>query len=75
MNDEEKIIRYLEEKIPTLAEGAVKQAYLHTLLSGLSILEIENGAIVEVFPDGTKKIIKKLLPPIPIKKGQRLEIR
>lgn len=67
----EKSMRYLEEKIPELAEMALKQAYWNALSSGRSVLESKNGTLIEVFPDGTEKKIKKLEPWIPVKKGQR----
>lgn len=70
----EKTMRFLEEHIPELAELAVKQAYWNALASGNSVLECENGIIMEIHPDGTRKIIKKLTPPKKITVGQRLEI-
>lgn len=72
---QEKTMRFLEEHIPELADLAIKQAYWHALASGNSVLESENGSIVEVRPDGTRKVIKQLPPPTLIKQGQRLEIR
>ncbi len=71
----EKAIRFLEEQIPEMADSAVKQAYWRTLAAGYNVLESENNAIVEVHPDGSRKIIKKLAPCIPVFKGQRLEIQ
>lgn len=67
----EKSMRYLEEKIPKLAELAVIQAYWSALASGRSVLEARDGVLVEVFPDGTEKIVKKIAPWTPVKKGQR----
>lgn len=72
---DEKTQRFLEESIPELAEAAVKQAYWRALAAGHSVLTTENGMLVEVHPDGTKKIIKKLAPPISVVKGIRLEIK
>lgn len=71
----EKTLRYLEESIPELAEGAVTQAYWRALGAGYSVLKAENGMLVEVHPDGTKTNIKKLPSPIPVEKGLRLEIK
>ena len=34
-------------------------------------LEVENGAIVEVFPDGSRKFIKQIDPAIPAQLGQK----
>lgn len=70
----EEAISYLEEHIPELAGVAFKQAYWAALASGSSVLIIENGDLVEVFPDGTRKFIKHLPPSTSVTPGQRLEI-
>ena len=71
----EKELDYLEEHIPELAEAAFKQAYWAALASGSSVLMSENGNLVEVFPDGTRKIIKPLPPSTPVTPGQKLSIQ
>lgn len=75
MKINEKTMRFLEEHIPELADAAVKQAYWQTLAAGNSVLESDNGTLVETHPDGTRKIIKQLLPSIPVAKGQKLQIQ
>ena len=70
----EKAIDYLEEHIPELAEIAFKQAYWAALASGSSVLVSENGSLVEVFPDGTRKFIQKLPPWTPVTRGSKLNI-
>lgn len=70
----EEAMCFLEAHIPELAEIAFKQAYWAALASGSSVLISENGKLVEVFPDGTQKFIKQLPPPIPVTRGQKLEI-
>lgn len=72
---DEEAMHFLEEQIAAMADSAAKQAYLRTLAAGHSVLESENNALVEVHPDGTRRIIKKITPAIPVVKGQRLEIR
>ena len=74
MSVNEKSMLFLEEHIPDLADLAVKQAYWKALASGSCVLMCENGNIVEVHPDGSQKVIKKLSPPIRVTKGQRLKI-
>lgn len=59
-NDNEKMIDYLEQHIPEMAQAAVKQAYWQALASGSSVLVGENGVINEVFPDGTVKFVKNI---------------
>ncbi len=74
MNTQEQTMRYLEEHIPDLASAATKQAYWQALAAGSSVLERENDSLVEVFPDGSRKIIKPLPAQTPTQLGQRLEI-
>ena len=71
----EKAMCFLEEHIPELADVAFKQAYWSALASGSSVLISENGNLVEVFPDGKQKIIKRLSPSISVVRGQKLEIQ
>lgn len=71
----EEAISFLEEHIPELAGVAFKQAYWAALASGSSVLISENGNLVEVFPDGKQKFIKRLPPATPVTRGQRLEIQ
>jgi hypothetical protein len=75
MKSNEKVIDYLEEKIPELAELAIKQAYWQALASGSSVLEIENDTLIESFPDGTKRIVKHIEPFTPVKRGAKLEAK
>jgi hypothetical protein len=71
MTEQEAAIEFLEERIPELAEAAVTQAYWQALASGNSVLETDNGVIYEVFPDGTRKAVKTIEPPIPVEKGEK----
>ena len=71
----EKELDYLEAHIPELAEVAFKQAYWAALATGSSVLMSENGNLVEIFPDGTRKIIKPLPPGMKVKKGQKFQLR
>ncbi len=54
----------LEAFIPLLAKGAMQKAYLDTLASGDSVLEVINDTIYEVFADGTKCKIKDVAPSL-----------
>lgn len=71
----EEAMCFLEEHIPELADVAFKQVYWAALASGSSVLISEKGNLVEVFPDGKQKFIKRLPPSIPVTRGQRLEIQ
>jgi len=70
---EDEIIN-LEEQFPYIAETSVKQAYFEALSSGSSVLIAENDELVEVFPSGKKRVIKKIDPRISIKKGAKFKI-
>ncbi len=74
MELKEEVIKYLESHIPEMVDGATRQAYWQTLASGDSVLVTDNGHIVEVFPDGTRKIVKKIEPLIAIEIGKKIEI-
>jgi hypothetical protein len=63
-------IDFLESHIPELAEVAAKQAYWQALANGSSVLKVEKGEIIEVFPDGSRKFIKKINPLIPVPLGK-----
>lgn len=65
----------LEELIPLLAKGAVQKAYLDALASGNSVLEVINGAIYEVFADGSKKKIKDVAPYIKVDISKKIKLR
>lgn len=75
MPNSEKAMRFLEEHIPELAQSAVTQAYWQALASGSSVLQSENGAIYEVFPDGTRKLIKTTARPSIVTVGETRELR
>lgn len=70
----EQAIDYLEQHLPELMATATKQAYWQTLASGHSVLIAENGYLVEVFPDGTKKTIKEIGKTQPSKLGKSFTI-
>ncbi len=74
-NGDEKTIEFLEKHIPEMAQAAVQQAYWQALASGSSVLVAENGAINEIFPDGTVKFVKNIPPSIEVEKGKIIEIK
>jgi len=61
LNEQE--LDYLEQQIPILAETATKQAYWQTLASGDKVMIAEDGKLIEVSPDGSRKIIKEIEKP------------
>ena len=55
---------YLESLIPHMAGAASRQAFLDSLAAGLSVVVAEDGAMVEVFPDGSRRFIENLPPMV-----------
>ena len=64
----EKELDFLEQQIPVLAETATKQAYWQTLASGDSVMIAENGQLIEVSPDGSRKVLKEIGKPVKVTK-------
>ena len=61
---DEKTMSKRENRIPQLAENAVKQARSKTLKAGRSVVEAVDGKLIESRPDGTFKVIRALTAPI-----------
>ena len=59
---------FLEQQIPILAETAMKQAYWQTLTSGDKVMIAENGFLIEVSSDGSRKVVKEIGKPIRVTK-------
>jgi hypothetical protein len=70
----EESMRFLEEHIPILADAALKQAYWQALATGSSVLLCQDGVLYEMFPDGSKKMLKQLEPQLSVILGQRMEL-
>ena len=65
----------LEKFIPLLAQGAMQKAYLDTLASGDSVLEVIDDTIYEVFADGTKQKIKDIAPSLRVEINSKILLR
>lgn len=59
---DEASMRILEERIPELAEAALKKARQRALDAGFPVTEVCDNNLVETFPDGSRRIIKALPP-------------
>lgn len=53
----EQVLDHLETAIPELARAATSKAYWDALASGSSVLICEDELLIEVFPDGSKRLI------------------
>jgi hypothetical protein len=51
-----------------LAETVTKQAYWQALNSGDKVIIEENGFLIEVSPDGSRKVVKEIGKPIKVTK-------
>ena len=56
----EQELDFLEQQIPILAEMAMQQAYWQTLTSGDKVMIAENGFLIEVSPDGSRRVVKEI---------------
>lgn len=63
----EEDVRRLEERIPELAAPAFAQAYRDALAAGSTVLIREGDALVEVSPDGTRRVLHSLPPLVPVR--------
>jgi hypothetical protein len=68
----DKMLDFLESHFPELMATATKQAYWQTLASGQSVLIAEGGQLIEVFPDGTKTVIKEIGKPLSATIGEKI---
>ena len=75
MADKENNIEILEREFPAMSGVAFEEARKRALESGLSVLQSEGGVIYEVFPDGSRKRVKDIEPPVKVVSGQKITIR
>ncbi len=68
---DEKTMSRRENRIPQLAESAVKQARANTLKAGCSVVEAIGGKLIETRPDGSSRVLKSISAPIPVTVGQK----
>jgi hypothetical protein len=67
-------IEALEAEFPPASGVVFSNARDGVLASGQSVLQSENGEIYEVSPDGTKKFVKKVDPPVEIDPAKKIEL-
>lgn len=71
----EKEMLELEERIPAKADKAFKAARDRALAAGRSVVFAENGMIFRLFPDGTRKELKRIAPPVRLKRAAKFLIK
>jgi hypothetical protein len=62
-------IQKLESQFPPASGSAFAAARERVLQSGQSVLQAEDGIIYEVFPDGHRKVVKQIEPPLKVDAG------
>jgi hypothetical protein len=75
MAEQENDIVKLEDLFPPASGNAFAAARDHVLQSGQSVLQSEDGCIYEVFPNGDKRFVKRIEPPVTVRVGQKITIR
>jgi hypothetical protein len=74
MTDSEQSLDYLEQQIPSLSGAALGVAYWQALASGQKVLVSGEGGLYQVFPDGTRQLVKPLAKPLSVPVGTRVKI-
>lgn len=69
MTDNEKKIDALEAMFPAVSGSAFANAREAVLASGQAVFETSNGIIYEVSPDGHRKPVKQIQPPVHVGHG------
>jgi hypothetical protein len=68
-------IQTLENQFPAVSGSAFAEARGRVLASGQGVLPSEAGFIYEVFPNGGRKVMKQIEPPVQFTYGQIFTIR
>lgn len=74
MSNSEETLDYLEQQIPSLSAAAVDVAYWQALATGQAVLVSGDRGLYQVFPDGTRKLVKSLDEPLSVPVGTRVKI-
>lgn len=71
----EEQLRQVEERIPELGRQAVARAVARAKASGHSVTVGIGDEVVQIRPDGTRQVLKKLPPKVAVERGRRLKIK
>jgi hypothetical protein len=71
----EEHIEKLEADFPAMSGIAFSMAYQQSVDAGLHVLVSENGAIIEISPNGHRQFVKAIPPPVPTEPGRKISIR
>ncbi len=73
MSDQE--LQQLESQFPALSGQAFAAARQRVRDAGQTVMQSEGGFLIHVFPDGTKEVLKRIEPPLPVRPGTVITIR
>jgi hypothetical protein len=65
----------VEIQLPPASGVAFAQARIGALAHGLSILQSRGGIIEEIFPDGRRRFVKIVEPPISVEIGRKYRLK
>jgi len=68
-------IEVLEGQLPAASGVAFSKARESALAAGRSVLQAENGVIFEVYPNGSRKFVKFIGPPVEVDPTQKIELQ
>ncbi|WP_434701891.1 hypothetical protein [Pseudomonas sp. D1-36] len=71
----DELVSRLEQKIPDMAKGAIKAAYINTLAAGLNVMEIRDGMLVQTTADGQHKVIRAAKPKHKVASDMIIKVR
>ncbi len=74
MSNEEKE-QHTWDALPARSGEAFKVARARALASGLPVLHSDGGVIYEISQNGVRREIKRIDPPVPVKKGTIVTLR
>lgn len=72
--DEDEIIK-LDTENASVSGSIFESARLETLAAGQSVMSNDNGTIYLFTPDGRREEVKKIAPPIVVKKGAIIHLK
>jgi len=62
---------YLEATIPELAQAAFKLAEAQALTTSGKVFKVSNGKLVELYADGSTRVLKEIAPSMPVIPGTK----
>lgn len=69
LSEEEML--YLEAMIPELAQAAFKLAEAQALTTSGKVVKVANGKLIELYADGSTRVLKEIAPPMPLIPGTK----